>query len=72
MKVRMKTSMAGTHHAWRRDQEVEVSDAEGLRLCDAGFAEPLGPETASVVPAETAAKPKGKPRGAKASNAAGN
>lgn len=72
MKVRILSCMAGNSVVWNVGDVAEFSDAEALRLCDHGHAEPLGPETASVAPAENASKPKGKPRGSKAGNTAGN
>ena len=73
MKVRMLVSMAGNTFTRDAGTTCEIDDIEAMRLCDVGFAEPLAPEVASVDKAKrNATKPKGKPRGAKADNAAGS
>lgn len=56
MLVRMLTSMAGSDHSMEFGQVVEMTLEEGTRLIDAGFAELVGVETASVEPPEKAMK----------------
>lgn len=70
MRVRMKTCLAGVDFVRNVGDVCEFDDAEAARLVDKGYAEPLGPETASAAPAEKATKPRAAKRVAKASNSA--
>ena len=70
MKVRIVHCMAGSDYVRNPGDEVEVEDAEAVRLIDAGIAEPLRPETAAEGPAENAAQAKGRKRVARTGDAA--
>lgn len=41
MKIRLLTSRAGVGFAQSRGEEVDVSDAEAIRMIEAGQAEPV-------------------------------
>lgn len=58
MKIRLLVSRAGPAGVDNRGDEIEVADAEAIRMIDAGQAEPL-----RDAPAEKAVK---RPRGEKA------
>lgn len=62
MKVRLLVSRATAHGPQNRDDEIEVSAAEGLRMIEAGQAVALAaaPETAAADPAPETRKGKGK------------
>lgn len=65
MKLKVIHCMAGSGFVHHPGDVVEFDDAEGVRLVEAGIAEPLGPETASVEPAENASLPRSRKRVAK-------
>lgn len=60
MKIKMLTSMSGPNDQRARGDEIDVEDAEAVRLIEAGFAEPVRseePETAvRKQPSEKAVK----------------
>lgn len=64
MIVEMLACMAGDSFVRNPGDVIEVDDAEGQRLIDAGFAAEHDPEleTASDSPAENAAHKRGRPR----------
>ncbi len=68
MIVRFLTCLAGHNYVRNPGDTGEVSDAEAARLIDKGFAESVGPETASLSPARKATKQQGKPRVNKKTN----
>lgn len=70
MTVRVLVSMEGTGVSRLAGDVIDVGEPEALRLIDHGFAEPLQPETAAAAPAESATKPAGAKRVAKANRRA--